>query len=242
MIFYFSGTGNSKFVAEEIGRILKEKTYDISVIDVPDISKEKYVGFIFPIYAWGVCEPMLEFVKKLNATKAYTFAVATCGQDAGKALIELKQVISLHSCFSIVMPNNYIVGSELASTEDCFRILQEARKNIEKISERILNKEEVYEVQEGTFARIKTNLINKGFNQFARSTKPFYVTNDCNLCGTCMRDCPAHTIKIVDGKIIWNEKCYQCLKCINRCPQQAIQYGKKTKNKGRYYVEKYIKR
>lgn len=28
--------------------------------------------------------------------------------------------------------------------------------------------------------------------------------------------------------------CRQCLACINRCPVQAIQYGKGTVNRGRY--------
>ena len=28
--------------------------------------------------------------------------------------------------------------------------------------------------------------------------------------------------------------CYLCTSCINRCPVQAIQYGEKTKGRGRY--------
>ena len=69
MIFYFSGTGNSKWVANQIGEKIKDKTYDISILkEIPEIHNEEQIGFVFPIYAWGIPEPMVEFVKKLKAS------------------------------------------------------------------------------------------------------------------------------------------------------------------------------
>ena len=38
-----------------------------------------------------------------------------------------------------------------------------------------------------------------------------------------------------EGKPMWSQHCTKCMACICRCPQEAIQYGKRTKNKGRYY-------
>ncbi len=89
---------------------------------------------------------------------------------------------------------------------------------------------------------MKSNIINKGFNNFARTTKPFYADKEkCISCGLCAKMCPAHTITLVNGNPVWGEKCYQCLKCINYCPKEAIQYGDKTSKRGRYNIEKFIK-
>ena len=66
MIYYFSGTGNSKWLAEQ----LASKTEDIAVnlIECSVVSSidNQTIGIVFPIHAWGVPEPVLEFVKKLT--------------------------------------------------------------------------------------------------------------------------------------------------------------------------------
>lgn len=64
MIFYFSGTGNSKWVAENLAGLLHEKTADISVLNFESdgnkkfieeiaqgIKNDEYIGFVFPVYA-----------------------------------------------------------------------------------------------------------------------------------------------------------------------------------------------
>lgn len=44
MIFYFSGTGNSRWIAEKVAEI-NDKVYDISNMDeIPEISNEKQIG------------------------------------------------------------------------------------------------------------------------------------------------------------------------------------------------------
>ena len=87
---------------------------------------------------------------------------------------------------------------------------------------------------------VKSTLFNFGFNKAARSTKPFYVTQACNSCGLCARNCPAKTITMVDGKPQWNKKCYQCTACINLCPTRAIQYRKATEKRGRYRLSDHV--
>lgn len=69
MIFYFLGTGNSRWIAEKVAEI-NDKVYDISNMDeIPEISNEKQIGLVFPIYAWGVPEPMNLFAKRLKKRK-----------------------------------------------------------------------------------------------------------------------------------------------------------------------------
>ena len=97
----------------------------------------------------------------------------------------------------------------------------------------------VSRVHEGALAGLKSGLANFGFNRFARSTKSFYATDACNGCGLCAQNCPAHTITLTNGKPVWAAQCYQCLRCLNECPQTAIQYGKATETRGRYSLRRY---
>lgn len=244
MIFYFSGTGNSKWVAEEIARKIGDTVCNISKLsELPKINEEKQIGFVFPIYAWGVPEAIEIFAKKLEKVKTFTFGICTCGADAGIALKKLSEIYHLDSSYSIIMPSNYIIGEDLEDEDIILKKIKNAKKEIEKISNEIIQRKKVYRVNEGKIPTFKTNVINKGFNRFARTTKPFYVKEEyCNSCGLCAKSCPASTITLINGKPVWNEKCYQCLSCINNCPKFAIQYGKKTEKRRRYNIEKYLQK
>ena len=71
MIFYFSGTGNSRWVAEQLSQHLGDSLVAISQA----MAKQEYeytlaegemLGFVFPTYSWGPAPVMVEFVKKLK--------------------------------------------------------------------------------------------------------------------------------------------------------------------------------
>ncbi len=57
MIFYFSGTGNSAWVARQLAKGQNEELLSIAMeIDRNKAYKLKEgekVGFVFPVYAWG---------------------------------------------------------------------------------------------------------------------------------------------------------------------------------------------
>ena len=65
MIFYFSGTGNSKWVAEQLAAKTDDTAINLTKLtNVPSIDHET-IGIVFPIYAWGAPEPVIEFLSKL---------------------------------------------------------------------------------------------------------------------------------------------------------------------------------
>ena len=56
-------------------------------------------------------------------------------------------------------------------------------------------------------------------------------------CGLCAKICPEKAIEIKDGKPEWvKKKCQHCTARINRCPNAAIQFGRGTEKRGRYYI------
>ena len=66
------------------------------------------------------------------------------------------------------------------------------------------------------------------------------MQEQCNGCGLCAKYCPASAISLQNGKPVWKDQYYQCMRCINACPQQAIQYGKGTIKRRRYMIQDYL--
>lgn len=241
MIFYFSGTGNSAWVARQLARLTGDAVYNIATItELPDIQTAQRIGFVFPVYAWGAPQMMADFAAKLKRSKAFAFGVCTCGSDAGLAMKRFSKCYPLDSCYSLAMPNNYIIGSDTDEPQEILQKIANAREALQHISEEILRKEKVYRVHEGTWVGLKSRLANYGFNRFARSAKPFIATDRCNGCGLCAQSCPASAISLRDGKPVWAAQCHQCMRCINACRRQAIQYGKATVGRRRYTIQNYL--
>ena len=234
MIYYFSGSGNSKWVAEQLAVNTGDSAVNLIRQNEPQPTDGQIIGIVFPIHAWGVPEPVQEFARKLKGKPAFAFGVCTCGGEAGNAMQKLRSIYPLDSIYSIEMPNNYVMGSALESEESILRKVTNAKERLDLIASQIIAKEPVSDVHTGSLAWLKSSLVNVGFNFAARSTKPFFVTDKCISCGQCASDCPADTITMVDGKPRWGKKCYQCTACINLCPTQAIEYGKGTATRGRY--------
>ena len=133
MIFYFSGTGNSKWIAQQIAHNTHDELSDITKLaKVPNLDQQKRIGLVFPIYAWGVAEPMLTFAKKLPKTGTFIYGVCTCGENAGLAMKQLSKLFRLDSAYSVVMPSNYIVGSDVEDPDTIRKKLQMQQLNAKK--------------------------------------------------------------------------------------------------------------
>lgn len=240
MIFYFSGTGNSEWVAKELGKQLNDEV--ISIVEATRKGPTGYffgenttLGLVFPVYAWTPPQVVMDFIRDIKCKGAYTYAVCTCAEEAGNALKVMSKHLHLDSGFSLSMPNNYIIGSDVDSREVEERKIAAAAAKLPHICKKIRAREHCFDVAEGSMAFLKSTVVANCFNAFARQTKQFRADERCNGCGLCEKQCPTRTIKLIENKPQWGNSCYQCLSCINRCPQKAIQYGRSTEKRERYY-------
>ena len=53
------------------------------------------------------------------------------------------------------------------------------------------------------------------------AAKKYVVDDNCILCGTCSKVCPANNISVND-KVIFSDKCEVCYACIHNCLKKAI--------------------
>ena len=253
MIFWFSGTGNSFVVAQALAEGLGERIMPISraIGELPEevlflMGKEKRIGFVFPVYAWGPPKMILEFVKRLPHCSQdaghmpFLFSVSTCGDEEGDATSLLKKALesrgmTLDSAFTLQMPNNYVVGFDIDSPEEQRQKLAKTEKRIHEMLP-ILEacQKGVFELIPGKMPSLKTTLANPMFNRYAMDSTKFTVSDACTRCGLCEDMCPARNIVRNEGRPVWGNRCTQCLACLHHCPVRAIQFGRGTVRKGRY--------
>ncbi len=241
MIYYFSGTGNSQYVAEKLAEYTKDTAFFIPQVfgqmqsDIT-VTEGETIGVVFPVYAWAPPAVVMEFLSHVHVDKkAFAYAVCTCGDEAGKAMDELHRLFPFTSAYSITMPNNYIPMFDTDEPELEREKINVATQRLPKIASEIAAHRAVFDVHEGPEASFKTVVVNPLFSLFAMRTSKFAVDDTCIGCGECERGCAFHVIKLAGRKPVWQEgKCAMCMSCIMHCPKRAIQYGSGTKNRGRY--------
>ncbi|HBA63116.1 MAG TPA: hypothetical protein DCZ20_04590 [Lachnospiraceae bacterium] len=245
MIFYFTGTGNSLQAAGKIGDRLGESLVDIAKAVQNreyryDIEVGETVGFVFPVYYWGLPSIVAHFLFHLELEgekDAYCWSIITCGSNIGAADQRLRRLVektgySLNAVFSVAMPDNYLPMFDVPKAEEQEAILEKAGRELESISNQIAAQADG--IWSGPLEAVKTAALYPLYRK-GRKTDKFYATDACVNCGRCAAVCPSQAIEIEYGKPVWvKEQCVFCMGCINRCPAEAIQYGKKTETRGRY--------
>lgn len=257
MIYYFSATGNSKFIAGKLASKLNTKLCNIAdFVDFvkkkttfdQDLENDDLLGIVCPVHSWGAAiamEKFLKFVRFKNLKTDNAFCVLSCGDNCGNTDKQIRKLLSLNklSCdkiFSVQMPNTYIVmkGFGLDGAELQKEKISNAHAQIDLISQSVISNNNYTHYVRGTKPGLKTGIVYPLFKVFATDDKKFFADQHCAGCGLCVKLCPQKNITSdQDNKPVWNGDCLQCLACIHHCPEQAIQFGTITQNQGRYFFK-----
>ena len=251
MIFYFSGTGNSKHVAVQLAAMLGERLVAIAeaVADATytfALAEGESVGWVFPTYSWGPAPVAADFASRVQlqgcCAHTYCYMVTTCGDEVGETVTMFAKSlgnIRLKAAFSVQMPNNYILlpGFDVDDKALERSKVEASAARIKAVAEAIAAQREIIDVVEGPWRRLKSRLVYPLFRRLAMSDKQFAANAEvCTRCGLCARVCPANNITLGCNELPkWHGNCTMCLSCIHRCPVRAIEYGKATRSKGRYF-------
>lgn len=247
MILYFSGTGNSRYIARRLSERLGDELLDLNArIKTGDTSPVQVNGrlvIVTPTYAWRIPRVLQDWLHRTELVGAErAWFVMNCGSEIGgadqynRALCAEKGLACMGTA-QIVMPENYIAMFNAPDTAQAREIVACAEPSIDCAARYIAENRELPASRNNLLDRFMSGSINPIFYAVCVKAKAFSADDRCTGCGQCARLCPVNNITIRDGKPIWGKNCTHCMACICYCSAEAIEYGRKSVGKPRYHFE-----
>lgn len=244
LMLYFSGTGNSKYIATQFAAKMGANCHSIEEpVDFDAlIQSAAAVCFCYPIY--GSCVPRIlrEFVALHGEALSDKKLVIFCTQmmfsgDGARAFTDLlpesRERVIYAEHFN--MPNN-ISNFRLLPIGD-----RERRRKLRAVNKKL----------ERVCADIRQGVVKRrGFGKPAhwlglcqskgwpaiekKRRSSFQADTDCNRCGVCVKHCPMHNLTLTSEGVGQRDNCILCYRCVNACPQKAAMVLLHAKPKRQY--------
>ncbi len=250
MILYFTGTGNSRYIAEKIAAVMGDELVcmndRIKKNDTASIYAEHRVVFVTPTYGWRIPRIVEKWIRETEFSGTHkVWFVMSCGGEIGNAAKYIRQLCNdKHFIYmgtaEIIMPENYIAMFDVPEPEEAKAIIHRAGPDIENTAKMITDEQMLPGTQVGFIDRVKSGIVNTVFYPTCIKADAFLADDKCVGCGKCAELCPLNNIRLEGRKPIWGKNCTHCMACISCCPAQAIEYGKKSVGKPRYHCDSVI--
>ncbi len=247
MVIYFTGTGNSEYIAKLIAERLNDSITDatncIKSGKYLDFHSEKPFVFVAPTYAWRLPRIFEKWIASCHCFgNKKSYFVLTCGSEIGAAgkyneKFARKNGFDYMGTAEVVMPENYLIMFEPTAKEDDLGIIEAATKHTEMLCRQISDGKAFDKLNISFIGHLQSGIVNSSFYTFYISAKKFYASDTCISCGKCVENCMTNNIILKEGKPVWGKNCTHCMSCICKCPAEAIEYGKNTKGRRRYMFD-----
>lgn len=252
MILYFSATGNTQYIAQQLASRMGDETLNlldrIRSGDHSPIHSDKPFVICAPTYVCEMPRFFADYLRKTPLTGSRdAFFIFTSGGYCGisgvlAGSIVRKKGLRYMGCAELTMPRNYIANDHYPELEtpEIERRIRASADQITTIAEAIIKGQRLKSRHVWLLEILITLPFNPVWCRVRQGVSDFRATDKCVGCGKCARLCPLNVIEIVDGKPTWNGRsCAHCMSCIQNCPVEAIEYGDITQKKKRYRFEKF---
>ncbi len=234
IFYYFSGTGNTKWVCEKLAEELRGLGAAAEVFPIaadftpPPANGYDCVIVGYPVHAFNAPAPVLKFLKRLPQAHKYlpVWLVRTSGEPLklnNASGITPKRILggkgyTVKGELHYVMPYNII-----------FRHSDGMAARMKLCAERAIPRDAAL-IAAGKGTLCKNNPLRRmvAFTLRVEHTampivgRRFKATESCIGCGKCAKICPQGNIKMVDGKPVFGKNCAACMGCSFGCPQDAV--------------------
>lgn len=240
MVFYFTATGNSLYVAKQ----LDETRISIAqaVHDREKIYTADKIGMICPVFGHEVPPLVREFLTAAVFRTDYFYLVLTYGNRHGGAAElaqKLLEDLGIHPSYInvVLMADNYLPAFDMNEQK---ALDKNVGGQIEQLVQDITSGKKyiapVTDADRAVHREYLDRIAGMPENAFS---KIYWITDECIGCGICTKVCPKKCLHMEGQKSVWNpEGCMMCMACIHACPMMAIQMRMTEKNpKARYRNE-----
>ena len=143
MILYFTGTGNSRYIAKRIAEALGDELLSmndrIKAGDTSPVTSDERLVIVTPTYAWRIPRIVRDHLAETDFPCArQAWFVMTCGSEIGNAakynrtLCQEKQLTYMGTA-QIIMPENYIPMFNAPQTEEARQIVAKSEPDIDRV-------------------------------------------------------------------------------------------------------------
>ena len=224
-ILFFTATGNSLYIAKELGdklvsipQAMQRGQYSFS---------DDVIGVVCPTYSHLPPHIVQSFLQKAQFASAYLFMVMTYGNNhsgAASLTYDLCHSFGLNFNYitTIKMVDNYLPVFDMNEQKALDKHIDEQLNAIkEKIKSRI---NEIVPITDDELAWHKAgqkrNAEIPAFNDGSQIT---VLKDKCVGCGICAKICPSGNFYLENGIAKRrSSKCEFCLACANLCTNKAI--------------------
>ncbi len=257
LIFYYSGSGNTKLACEYLTQNIENVHFElcniVKITEIPNLDLYDIVGFA--TFTDWLGQPFLfkEFIKKIPIQQEkLAFVLITYGSGMfGNALRHFskrvkKRGFKVITGFALLTPESY-PPANVRGVGDVNNPKEKHMVRFNSFISDLNNDLNNYLRNGGTIRKrgVKTGLYNTliGYtlgslmHSSTRARKDmgekFVDETLCTECGRCARGCPYNAITLNPKPEFDMTKCYGCWHCYNHCPEKAI-YTEKFRGVGHY--------
>lgn len=249
IIYYFTGTGNSKNVALWFSRVASENGTDCEIINIAQIDRvqmgnpdpEALLVFVSPIHGFNYPPVMLHFIFRFPKGRNDVILMNTrAGMLIGKfitpgltgiafyfsmLILKIKKY-SIKAICPVDLPSNWISVHPGLNRKTVTFIHKKIKERVKKFSLKVISGKThfraLWEMQDILISPVSVLYYFIGRFFFA---KTYYASADCNNCDVCVKGCPVKAILKVNNRPFWTFNCESCMKCMSNCPSKAIETG-----------------
>jgi ferredoxin len=239
IVYYFTGTGNSYYVAKKMSDALNGEMIPFLMLkNEVDVEADVLV-FVFPVYDFKPPKIVNQIIDNLSSIRANKIvAIATYGVALSSTLKHFETTLSrigatLSYGYGIKCPHNAVGSIGIKETENRKRLMLMDNKIKDILTKMAASSSGKIErttlFEDGTLIKGIPHIINFLIILILKGSASlsYKVTEACVKCHLCENICPVGAIEWnqeIDSPIFGNQ-CASCFACVQWCPQKAIQFG-----------------
>ena len=242
MVFYFTGTGNSLYIAKQfeecpvsIPQAMKQETLDYTA---------ERIGIVAPIYGHEMPQMVKDFLKKAEFHTDYFYIVLTYGNRHGGAAELAKQVcdacgVKVNYINVIQMVDNWLPSFDMNEQKAIDKhIPQQLAPILADLKAKKNAISPVTDTDRAAHQQFLAGISRMPADAWQHLLK---ISDACVGCGICEKVCPSGSIRVENGRAVHHAgNCQTCLACVHACPRKAIGLVMPEKNPNARYRNEHI--